>query len=544
MVKMKTGKLPCSLLIIFCSCLCSQILFAQTPRLIVGITIDQMNDALIRKFSSNFTEDGFKLLENHGYRYTQNHYNYIPTYTGPGYASIHTGSTPSVHGIIGNDWIDRATGKEVYCAGDPDESPVGGSGDGGISPRQLLCATLSDMIETSSGGLSKTISIAVKDRAAVLSAGMNADGAYWFDENSGNWITSSFYSAELPEWVAEFNTRQITKSMMNLSWNTTMASDRYHTTLPDDNQYEGRFPGENTSAFPHFINGPADTPYESIKYSPFSNSLTTLLALEAIRNEELGADSVTDLLAIGYSATDYIGHRFGEGSIELEDAFIRLDKEIAVLIKQLDESVGKGRYLLFLTADHGVAPNPDLMMKEKEQGGHFSNKELQTRLNDKIEEKYGVANCVSGIINFQVYLDEERITASRKKVASIEAFVKQLVGETEGVQSAYTRKDIARSKREKTAEMISNGCMYPRSGNVMFSLLPYWVNARKHGSDHGSGHDYDTHVPLIFYGMNIRFGRSAESTTPADITPTILHLLGHEPPENCTGRILMINETE
>ncbi len=530
-----------SFLLIAFACLFTQLVVAQNPRLIVGITIDQMNDELIEKFSSNFTDDGFKKLINNGYRYTQNRFNYIPTYTGPGYATVYTGSTPSVHGIVGNDWIDRATGKEIYCVVDPSETPVGGTGEGGISPRQLRCNTLTSIIEDSTGGSAKTISIAVKDRAAVVSAGINADGAYWFDAHTGNWITSTYYAKELPEWVAEFNARKITKSMMNLSWSTSMAANRYHSSLPDDNPYEGRFPGENTSAFPHFINGPSDTPYENIKYSPFSNSLTTLLAIEAIRNEELGADTITDVLAIGYSATDYIGHRFGAGSMEVEDAFIRLDKEIAVLIKQLNESVGEGRYLLFLTADHGVAPNPDLMQMEKGEGGQFSSNLLKKTLNEKIKEKFKIDNCVTGVINFQIYLDEGRITSSKKKVATIETYVKELVSETEGVQSAYTRKDISRSKKDPTAELISNGYMYPRSGNVMFSLLPYWVETRKHGSDHGSGHEYDTRVPLIFYGMNIRFGRSAESTSPADITPTVLQLLGLNPPDDCTGRALPIN---
>lgn len=314
------------------------------PKLVVGIVVDQMRYDYLTRFERHYGENGFRRFLDKGFNCKNNHFNYAPTSTGPGHASVYTGTTPGTHGIIGNNWYDKTTDREVYCAGDEAYVSIGTTGDAGqMSPHRMAVTTLPDELRMHTQHKGKTIAIALKDRGAVLPGGHTANAAYWFfGGNEGKWITSSFYMDALPQWVTDFNNSG-TASSYKKAWTPLKKLEEYTESGSDDNGFEGLLDGETTPTFPHNSMAMLDKEgnYDLIKATPFGNSITTDFSLAALEHEDLGQDAITDFLAISFSSTDYVGHQYGVNSKEVEDTYIRLDRDLARLFEALDAKVGR-----------------------------------------------------------------------------------------------------------------------------------------------------------------------------------------------------------
>lgn len=516
------------------------------PKLVVGIVVDQMRYDYLYNYWSKYSENGFKKLVDFGYNFTNSHYNYVPTYTAPGHASVYTGTTPSTHGIIANDWYDRKEGK-IYCVEDAGEKSVGTSNASGqMSPKRLISSTIGDELKIASGGKSKVIGIALKDRSSILPAGHAADGAFWFDDESGNFISSTFYIQQLPQWIIDFNNQQLAKKYCTQKWELLLSPESYTESLPDDNPYEHTFPGENKPVFPHdlaAISKAMNGSYGIIKSTPFGNTITTDLALAAITNAELGKDEYTDLLAISYSSTDFIGHSFGPKAMETEDCYLRLDLELARLITALEKNIGKDNFILFLTADHAGSDNPAYMKSLKIPAGYIHPSELVDGLNNYLLEHFPSSDAsnrfISSIVNNQIFFNLDLLHKAKIDRAAIENITAAYLRDINGIANVMTRTQLLNEEyRSGIKHIIQNGYNEKRSGDVVFNFEPGWMDYGEEGTTHGSPYTYDTHVPMVFFGAGIPKGSSAEFRTITDIAPTIALMLHISFPNGTTGEVI------
>ena len=512
------------------------------PKLVVGVVVDQMRYDYITRFWDRFGDGGFKKLVSEGFNCRNNHFNYIPTYTGPGHASVYTGASPASHGIIGNDWYDKQKKEMVYCAGDPEMSPVGTSSDAGkMSPHRLIVTTVADENRLHTQFRGKTIGVALKDRGSILPAGHTANAAYWFHgRDEGKWITSSFYMDALPGWVEKFNSSGRAKSYLKM-WNTLYDIKDYTESGTDENNFEGGFRGKEKAVFPYDLSEleKQNNGFDLLKSTPFGNSLTADFAIAAIDGEDLGKDKDTDFLTVSFSATDYVGHNFGVNSKEIEDTYLRLDKDLERLLNVLDNQVGKENYTLFLTADHGGVEVPSYLESVKIPGGYFNFSLFRTELAAFIQQRFGVDGLIENISNNQVFLNYELIDQNKFSRNEMQEAVADFALNYEGVSEVFTRTQLqATSYTEQTASAVDHGFNQKRSGDVCIVLEPSVISYSTTGSTHGTGNNYDTHVPLIFYGKGIKKGSTVQRTEIVDIAPTIAALLGISFPNGATGNPL------
>ncbi len=513
---------------------------AQSPKLVVGIVVDQMRYDYLTRFWNHYGQGGFKRLVGDGFNCKNHHFNYAPTSTGPGHASVYTGTTPATHGIIGNDWYDKTQDKEVYCAGDDNYKSIGTSSDAGkMSPHRLITTTITDQLRLHTQKRGKVIAIALKDRGAVLPGGHTANAAYWFEGgDSGQWISSSFYMQQLPKWVVDFNASTKVEDYKK-PWTTLKDINLYLESGPDNNRYEGVFEDETTPTFPHstpnLLSKTKD--FEILKYTPYGNSITADFALEALEKEDLGTDAITDFLAISFSSTDYIGHKFGVNSKEVQDAYLRLDLDLERILRTLDEKVGVGQYTVFLTADHGAVNVPAYLKDQKIPAGYLDQEAIRTKFNEFLKYKYGTTDVVKRISDFQIFLDRKVIHNLDMDLDNAqEEIAFELLG-YEGVNEVYTAYQLW--KNEYTSGipyLLQNGYNQKRSGDVLLVQAPGFAHYASTGSTHGSPMIYDTHVPLLFYGKGIKKGSTANRTEIPDIAPTVATLLGIAFPNGTTGK--------
>ncbi|MEQ1531382.1 MAG: alkaline phosphatase PafA, partial [Methylococcales bacterium] len=481
-----------SLLIITCwllSCTC----FAQSakPKLVVGLVIDQMRWDFLYRYSSLYSGNGFKRLLKEGFSAENTLIPYVPTYTAPGHTAIYTGSPPAISGIPGNDWFDKSTGKDVYCTSDEQVEPVGGSNAkaGKMSPANLWVTTVTDELRLSNNFKSKVIGIALKDRGAILPAGHTANAAYWYD--NGAWITSSHYMKTLPEWVNQFNGKDVAGTAMRTDWHTLLPLEQYDLSSADDQPYENTIKGETTVVFPHKLSSiAANDKYEAFRTTPFANSFTFAFAKAAIENEALGQHSVPDFLTISMSSTDYIGHTFGPNSVEIEDTYLRLDKDIADFLSYLDTKIGKGTYTLFLTADHGVAHVPRFLSEHKILGAIDQQNTLPDfakELNEKIAKKFAITDAVSKVMNYQVYLDAENIAQNSGDINAIKQFLLTVLMARDDISHAVELDKVQQAALPAPLkEMMINGYNPKRSGDIQVVYKPgYLANNGQKGTSHG-----------------------------------------------------------
>ena len=523
--------------------------FSQTvldhPKLVVGIVVDQMRQEYLYRYYDQFGYGGFKRIMEEGFMAKNMHYNYTPTYTGPGHASVYTGTTPAVHGIIGNSWYSKKENTEVYCAGDGSANMVGTVGEGGkVSPHRMLTSTITDELRLSNQMNSKVIGISIKDRGASLPAGHIGNAAYWFDSGSGDFVSSTYYMEKLPLWVINFNDRQLSLRYLSQSWETSLPIDRYIASGPDKSPYEVRVGGKERPTFPYDLKEMTKDRknYGLLTATPFGNDLVTEMALAAIQGEDLGRDLYTDFLALSFSSTDIAGHAFGPNAVEIEDLYIKLDKNMERLLNTLDEKVGRESYLLFITADHAVADVPQRMIDLRIPAGYFRAPTMKSDLNAHLTHYYGEGDWITNISNRQVFLNRQLIHDKKLSLRDIEEKAAEFLRNLEGVALAYTAHTLIDADFDEGGMkgLLVRGFHQKRSGDVVFELEPAWLESNQvPGTTHGSAYTYDTHVPMLWLGWGIRSGFSNKYYAITDIAPTLAMLLDVKLPNGCTGHPIL-----
>jgi predicted AlkP superfamily pyrophosphatase or phosphodiesterase len=509
---------------------------AQTvrPKLAVGIVIDQMRMEYLYRFSSGFGNGGFNRLLNEGFVCYNTQINYLPTVTGPGHASIYTGTTPKYHGICGNDWFDRDTHHSMYCASDSLVETVGNNKNekGSFSARNVLVPTLGDVLKLSTAKHGKVYAISLKDRAAAFPAGHAADGAFWFDKKTGNFVSSTYYMNSLPDWLTKFNRTRKADSYLDSIWKPFHKADSYRFSLPEK-EYLKYSIGKGLDSLSQITLRQSlkkgEAMYEPIYASPFGNKILTDLAIETIRNTELGKDAYPDLLAISYSSTDVVGHAYGPLSKELNDTYLRLDTELARLLDALDKYVGKGNYVLFLTADHGMSDIPGLLTDNKIPGGYLDDIKLRKQIDSMLVNQYGPGKWVNAIEEDQIYLNHNLISQNNINLTEIQNRVAYFVRGKEGIADAYTANQLTQYDFENSLSgRVQKGFCFRRGGDVLIPLMPGWMATSDRddvAATHGSGFNSDTNIPLIWFGSGIPEGHSYQHYNVTDIAPTVSALL-------------------
>lgn len=514
------------------------------PKLIVGIVVDQMRYDYLTRFDAKFGTGGFKRMMGEGFNCKNNHFNYVPTYTGPGHASIYTGTTPKYHGIIGNNFYDKEIKEMVYCAQDDKMNSIGTTDKAGkMSPRRMQTTTFGDENRLFTQMRGKTIGVSLKDRGAILPAGHTANAAYWFHgRDEGSWITSSFYMNTLPQWVTEFNSSTRTESYLK-EWNTLYDISTYSESGSDENIFEGGFKGKEKATFPYDLKALSkeNRGFDILKATPYGNSLTTDFAMAAIKGENLGVDDITDVLAVSFSATDYVGHNFGVNSKEIEDTYIRLDKDLERFFNYLDATVGKGEYTVFLTADHGAVDVPAYLQSVNVPAGYVDNKDRKEKFNAFLIKTYGTKDIVENISNNQIFLDREKVKVLGLNLIDVQNAIAMEQLTYKNVSKVYTANAMSSTSFSTgVEELLQNGFNQKRSGDVILVNDTAFISYGKTGSTHGSGLNYDTHVPLLFFGKGIKHGETYNKTIITDIAPTMSALLGISFPNGATGQPLGI----
>jgi predicted AlkP superfamily pyrophosphatase or phosphodiesterase len=513
----------------------------KKPKLIVGITVDQMRYDYLERYWNDFGNDGFKRLLGEGFICRNMQYNYMPTYTGPGHASIFTGTSPAYHGIIQNDWYERSSGKIIYCSSDSNSTGIGtASAAGKMSPQYLLATTLGDELKMFSNNRSKVIGIAMKDRGAILPAGRMADAAYWFvGAQEGVWASSSWYMADLPQWVKNFNASGLAESYMQKTWSLELPDSAYDESMADNNAFEAPFKGTLRPVFPYNLNElrSANANFDLIKATPFGNNLTIDFAKATIENENLGKDAYTDMLCMSFSSTDYIGHQFGIHARETQDCYIKLDMLIAEFLNYLDNTVGKDSYTVFLSADHGGAPTPSYLIEEKASAGYWRSDNLEIAVEQMLVDKYGAGNWVINESNQNIFLNRILIAEKKLDLKQMQNDVVQFVQEQPHVAMALSATALSnQAQKSPIAEAVQLGFSQHQSGDVIYVLHPAYIEYGMTGTTHGSPYVYDSHVPAIFFGCGIEHGENYTRTNITDIAPTISSICKMSFPNACIGQ--------
>lgn len=511
----------------------------ERPKLVVGLVVDQMRWDYLYRFYNKYGNDGFKRLLNTGYSLNNVHIPYVPTVTALGHTCIYTGSVPAIHGIAGNDWTDKQTGKNVYCTTDESVRPVGTTNAkvGSHSPKNLWSTTITDELRMATNFQGKVIGVSLKDRASILPAGHTPNGAFWFDDSSGDFITSSWYMNELPQWVRSFNAQNLPEKLVASGWNTLLPIEQYTESSPDNSAWEGLLGSAKTPVFP-YSNLAADykDKKDNIRYTPFGNTLTLKLAEAAVEGEKLGGDDIVDMLAVNLASTDYAGHKFGPNSIEVEDVYLRLDQDLAQFFSFLDTKVGKGQYTVFLSADHGGAHSVGFLQEHKITTGFFGDG-MEKNMNAKLKEKFGVDKLINAIDNYQIYFDRKLLKENKLDLDAVRDFtVEEIENDPNDLYAVSVTKVQQSTIPEPIKQRIINGINRERSGDIQLishdSMLPPYS---KTGTTHSVWNSYDSHIPLIFMGWGIQQGESNKAYFMTDIAPTVSSLLKIQFPSGNIG---------
>lgn len=514
----------------------------QRPvKLVVGIMIDQLRADYLVRFSDQFVDGGFRRLLNRGAVFTNAHYNHTPTYTACGHSIFMSGATPSMSGIIGNEWFDREAGRRVTSVSDTNVKLLGGKSDStSASPVKLIGSTLGDEMRMATGGKAKVVGIAFKDRSAILPAGKRPNGAYWFNTTAGNFVSSTYYFPELPAWVQKFNRDVRPDRYFGAKWERMLSPEAYDRSQPDNSPYERSAYG---TTFPYTINGGESSPgqkfYSQFEMTPYANEYTIEFAKAAIENEGLGVDDIADLLTISFSPNDLLGHTYGPYSQEVHDMTLRTDRLLAEFFEYLDRRIGLDRVIIALSSDHGVAPIPE-HAKAMGYGGRIEIRSTTAAVEDALKKQFGDEKWVRQFANSNIYFDDELIAKNKADREEMEKTACAALMKTPGVGACFTRSEITEGELPKTkiALSVARGFYPARNGDVVVVPQPFYFFSEGLGTTHGTPYSYDTHVPVIFFGAGVAAGRHATEAGPVDIAPTLAALLDVTPPSNSEGRVL------
>lgn len=507
----------------------------DTPDLVVFVVVDQMRYDYLERFYDQYSEDGFKRLMQEGFNFRNTHYNYIPTRTAPGHASLLTGTTPARHGITSNNWYDRTTKQGVFSIGDSTVNTVGleTKNKGSYSPRNLMASTVNDELKLFHYGRSKVFGFSIKERGAVLTAGHAANAAYWL--GNGKFVSSSYYQEELPKWLQDFNVEGRAADYLKNGWDLLLKQSEYPKELMDNRPFE-RSITKQSAQFPYKLTAKDAL---AIGSTPYGNSYLTDVAIRCIEAEKLGRHKQPDFLSISYSATDYIGHRYGPGSLEIMDTYLRLDRDIARLLKELDASVGKEKYVLVLSADHGGMHNAQHLVNQKMHSGYTYKKPLKEQLNAYLEAKTGLTELVIRLRDEQVYLDLEKADGKIESKKLLELANEWLL-EQEGIRDAVIVQELVKGHyhNDEIRGMLKRGVYPKRCGDIIFIHEPGW-QSQYLAANHGTAYTYDTHVPMLWYGWKVPQGESAQHKTITSIAPTLSMMLRIPLPNAADGQPLI-----
>ena len=488
------------------------------PKLVVGIVIDQFRYDYLTRFRSEY-KGGLKRMLDQGAVFTNAFYQHVPTVTAVGHSTFLSGATPALSGIVGNDWWDRTAGKRVSSVIDPSTDLLGAPGETGknkgSSPRRLLVSTLGDELKMSGKG-GKVIGVSIKDRSAILPVGHMADGAYWFDVESGNFVSSSFYFAALPKWLADINATQPTNIYAGTEW------------------------------MKHKLPGIGKELYRGLEATPAGNEMIQRLALAALSSERLGTGAKIDLLTVSYSANDYVGHRYGPDSPEVHDMALRVDKLIGELLAACEKQAGAGRVLVVLTADHGVSSTPEMNQSRKMPGGRIDSREDRAVVEKALAARFGEAKWVLDATDAGFFLNSEAIPGRRIDREELERVAAESLRNLPHMFRVYTRSQLINGAilEDQVGVRVRNGFNATRSGNVIVVRNPYWipgnfaVAGERTGTTHSSPFSYDAHVPMVFLGAQVRAGKYNGNVAVNDIAPTLATILEIETPSGSIGRVL------
>ncbi len=498
------------------------------PRLVVGIVIDGIGYDDVQRNLDLMHENGMKKLMKQGAFCKHASYNYMFTQRAPGYATIVTGSDPSWHGIVADYWYETLKEDGIHAVQNQDYYPVGTvNKDNACSPDQLMTETFSDAIKMYFRNESKVFSVSLDPSAAVISGGYKADAAYWLDDFTGNFVSSSYYMEELPGWVNEFNENKYPEVYFERTWNPLESLSEYKHSRPDSNAFEYGFDAE-FKTFP-FVYEDIKSHYTGskfIKMIPEGNTMTTDFAVHCLIEEQLGVDDTPDVLMINYHVSENIGKYFGPDSKQMQDLILRLDKEITHLVKVIEDRVGKQSTLFFLTSPSGFGSNPEYRKKEKLPGGTFKHHYMMALLKSYLNIVYGKGDWVRDYHNQQIYLNRILIEDAGLELADVQYKVAQFVLSTPGVTNSMTAYDLQRTNYTSGIFMkMQNSFHQKRSGDVMIALKPGWIKDVSYSADHNTCYAYDAHVPLLFYGWRVKKGEISHPVNISGITYVICEMM-------------------
>ncbi len=516
------------------------------PRLVIGLVIEQFRYDYIDKYWDLFSEGGLKKLIGEGTYCKNASYDFFLTQSAPAHATLSTGTAPRNHGIVADNWYLPLREEIIYCTSDNSVDPVGGSFERGLhSPANLLPSTFADELKLYTGGKAKVYGIGIKEHSAILATGHAADAALWYDNVTGTWMSSTHYLDSLPGWLDEFNGKHLPDVYLDETWTTLLPPEEYINCMPDTNKYEAGFEGRSvfpydirkmstSSSFLGVLNRKRD--YSLLERIPASDTWTCDLAIRLIEEEKLGQDEVTDFLSITFSATDYIGHVFGPGSMEMADALLRLDRNIEHFLSFVNDRLGKKNVLIYLTSAHGVAEIPAVLADKKIPSGYFKHNQAITLLRSYLNVIYGQGNWIKGYYEKQLYLNHTLIEDSGLELADIQLTVARFLTQFTGVSNAVPGTVLENNEfiRGYFARM-RNSFDPIRSGDVIINLKPAWVENGNWITNHNSVYEYDSHVPLIWYGWTVNRSSITRRVNMNEIAPTLSALCRVPLPNACTG---------
>jgi len=519
---------------------------SDQPRLVLIIVVDQFRYDYVERLADLFGSGGFRRLLNEGAFFVDANYEHLPTYTAVGHAAIFTGSVPALNGIVGNAYYDRKSRRIRIMVADDSARLVTSAGAsseaGAVSPRSLIGTTLGDQMRLATKFQSKVIAVSLKDRAAILPGGQRPNGAYWFSEADGEFVSSDYYTRQLPEWVRKFNAEKRPDKYFGKSWERLLPADAYARAQDTNLDIQTSALGPK---FPHLIKGSATAPdakfYDAFEITPFASDYLAQFAEAAVQAEQLGADQYPDLLAISFSSPDLCGHYYGPDSQEIVDTYARLDRTIGELLEFLDKKVGLANMLIAVTGDHGVAPVPEYEQSVGVDAMRLSARDLQNAVSKSLSARYGLENGVLAFVNGQLYLDQNQILEKKLDPAEVERSAGEAALSAPGVVSYFTRSQILSGAMPAgpISRRVTNGFNAERSGDVWVITRPFsFYPEAPLATTHGTPYNYDSHVPVIIVGKGIKAGKYFAPASPADIAPTLAALLGIEPPSNRYGRVL------
>lgn len=516
---------------------------SKQPKLVVGIVVDQMRWDYLYRFADIYKPNGgFKRLMGEGFSCDNTFVPYLPTVTACGHTSIYTGSVPAINGITGNNWFDNNMQKVVYCTEDKSVQGIGSNaGEAGqMSPANVLVTTITDELRLSSNFRSKVLGISMKDRGAIIPAGHAANAAYWYDIKSGNFISSTYYMQELPQWMQAFNNKKKVDSLYGLNWNMSLKKGVYEKYCDTpDNPYESK-PFGKEALLPYNLEQYKGKDYSKITTTPLANNLLAELAIATLKEEKLGMGKETDFLTVSFSSPDYVGHNFGPNSWEQLDTYAKLDETLAYLLDYLDKTYGKNQYTVFLTADHAGAHIPEFLQKHKIPGGRWDDGDIKKDLNGFLQAKYNQPNLISAVMEHDIYLNHPLIDSLGKFDETMlkKDIIDYLLKKEPVLTVVDKRKAAAATIPAKIKEMVVNGYNPARSGDLQIIVKTGVMDSGKTGMSHGVWNPYDAHIPLLFYGWGIKKGSLKRETYMTDISATLAALLHIQMPSGCIGSVI------